>query len=73
MTGTCRKRNPFRGIVTISGKGQMVVPSPLREELDLKRGTRLIILKRKDDQGFTALKEEALTEKWEELLEIDGR
>ncbi len=60
MTGVCRQHNPFRGIVTVSEKGQLVIPSFLREELKINRGDRLIVLKRKDGQGLTLLKEGVL-------------
>lgn len=63
--------SPFRGIITVSNKGQIVIPQNLREELDLNRGDKLVILRRKNGQGFTALKEEALSEIFQKLAD-DG-
>ena len=67
--GSCKKNNPFRGIITVSDKGQIVIPSNLREELNIKKGNRLIVLKRKDNQGFTCLKEDVIQNTFQELSE----
>ena len=63
----CRRTNPFRGVITVSEKGQIVIPQSLREELGIERGDKLIILRRKDGKGFTALKEDALSETFFDL------
>jgi len=41
------------GVATLSEKGQIAIPVQVRKELDLKKGDRLLIIKRKDNAGFT--------------------
>lgn len=65
----CKKTNPFRGVITVSDKGQIVIPQDLREELKIKRGDKLIVLCRKDGRGFTIVKEEILSETFSDLAE----
>ena len=65
----CKKTNPFRGVITVSDKGQIVIPQDLREELSIERGDKLIVLRRKDGKGFTVLKEEILSETFSDLAE----
>jgi len=60
--GICKKTNPFRSVVTVSDKGQMVIPASLMRELDISKGCQLLILKRDDDLGFIALKSESISE-----------
>lgn len=67
MTGICKKTNPFRGIITVSEKGQVAIPADLREELGIKRGCQLIVLKREDGKGFTCLKEEVVQKTFQKL------
>jgi len=68
----CKKRNPFRGLTTISDKGQIVIPVDLRDELNLTRGQKLIILKRQDNQGFTCLKENVISDTLNKLAQKGG-
>ena len=56
-------------MTTISGKGQIVVPVGLREELKLGRGQQLIVLKRKDGKGFTCLKEDTIEDIFKKLAD----
>ena len=65
----CKRTNPFRGVITVSDKGQIVIPQDLREELGIRRGDKLIVLKREDGKGFTVLKEEILSETFSDLAE----
>jgi AbrB family looped-hinge helix DNA binding protein len=67
--GTCKKQNPFRGVITVSEKGQIVVPADLREDLGIARGDKLIVLERPDKQGFTCLKENAIENTLKKLAE----
>jgi len=67
MSGICKKTNPFRGIITVSGKGQIAISADLREELGIERGSRLIVLKREDGKGFICLKEEVVQETFQKL------
>ena len=69
MKGVCKQRNPYRGMMTVSDKGQVVVPADLRQELKIKRGDRLIVLKRKDNQGFTCLKEDIIQDAFTKLAD----
>ena len=69
MKGTCKKQNPFRGLTTVSDKGQIVIPADLRNELKIKRGQKLIVLKRKDNHGFTCLKESTIEETFTKLAD----
>ncbi|OHD57641.1 MAG: hypothetical protein A2Y33_06285 [Spirochaetes bacterium GWF1_51_8] len=67
--GTCNKNNPFRGVVTVSDKGQIVVPAGLMRELGIEKGSQLIIMKRDDNMGFTAIKSEAIQETLKKLVD----
>lgn len=69
--GVCRKQNPFRGVVTVSDKGQIVIPIALVRELGIERGSQLIILKRDDGLGFVALKSDAIVDTLSKLA-ADG-
>jgi AbrB family looped-hinge helix DNA binding protein len=66
--GTCKKLNPFRGTVTVSDKGQIVIPAALMLELDIEKGAQLFILKRDDDLGFIALKSTAIADAFSKLI-----
>ncbi len=59
--GICRRQNPFRGVVTVSDKGQIVIPVTLMRELNIEKGSQMFIIKRDDDLGFVALKSDAIT------------
>ena len=51
--GKCMKDAIVYGVVTISDKGQIAIPIQIRNELDLKGGDKLLIIKRKDNAGFS--------------------
>lgn len=51
--GQCMKDVIVYGVATLSEKGQIAIPVQVRKELDLKKGDRLLIIKRKDNAGFT--------------------
>ena len=65
----CKKTNPFRGVVTVSDKGQIVIPASLMRELDISKGSQIFILKRDDDLGFIALKSESISETFRKLID----
>jgi AbrB family looped-hinge helix DNA binding protein len=69
VKGTCQKQNPFRGIITVSDKGQISIPSYLRDELRIQRGDKLIVLKRKDTKGFTCIKEDVIKKTFQKLAD----
>ena len=50
------------GVVTVSDKGQIAIPVDLRKDLDIRQGDKLMVLKRKDDAGFTLLKLDMMDE-----------
>lgn len=54
--GKCMKDQVAYGIATISEKGQIAIPINIRRELDLTSGEKLMIIRRKDNAGFTFLK-----------------
>lgn len=54
--GICSKQRIVYGVVTVSEKGQIVIPVDARRDLDIKAGDKLIVLKRKDDAGLTLIK-----------------
>ena len=56
-------------IIKVSSKGQIVIPSKMRE--NLKEGDELVIIK--DDERFILKKVEKLTEKMKEDLEFAKR
>jgi len=62
MKGICSKMRIVYGVVTVSDKGQIAIPVDLREGLDIKKGDKLIVLKRRDDAGFTLLKLDKMDE-----------
>ncbi len=66
--GICSRKNPFRGTVTVSDKGQIVIPVALMREIEIEKGTQLFIIKREDNLGFVALKSEAVAEYIQKLV-----
>lgn len=58
--GICTLKTGFYGWITVSEKGQIVIPSNARKELDIKTGDRLLVLRRKDGNGFTLIKPDVL-------------
>jgi len=60
--GICSKRRIVYGIVTVSEKGQIVIPVDARRDLDIKTGDKFIVLKRKDEAGLTLIKLDKMDE-----------
>ena len=50
------------GTATVGSKGQVVIPSEAREELDIKPGDRLYVVDAMSGSGVVLLKEERLQE-----------
>jgi len=67
--GTCSVMRIVYGVITVSNKGQVVIPVDLRKELDIKQGDKLIVLKRRDNAGFTLLKLDKMDELMYQLQE----
>ena len=54
--GICTKIKIVYGVVTVSDKGQIAIPVDLREDLSIRSGDKLLVLKRIDDAGLTLIK-----------------
>ena len=65
----CEKTNPLQSMVTISCRGQIVVPASIMRELGLKAGDQLFIVKREDNLGFTALTGEAISKSLKKIID----
>lgn len=59
------------GVATISAKGQLAVPVNIRRELGLKEGDKVIILKRKDNAGFSFIRIEMMDKLMDRLRTDD--
>ena len=59
----------LHGVVTISDKGQIAIPVDLRSDLDLEKGEKLMVLKIKDEAGFTLLKIDKMDDLMNKLQE----
>ena len=60
--GYCRRMRKFYGFIKVTDKGQIAIPKDLREDLGIKTGNKLFVLKRKDGRGFNLIKEEVMDE-----------
>ena len=56
------------GTSTVGTKGQVVIPSDAREELDIKTGDRLYVMRAMHGVGVVLLKEEMLESFVEEMI-----
>ncbi len=54
--GICQKRKKFFGVITVTEKGQIAIPVEIRKELEIKKGDKLIVIKRNDNKGINLLK-----------------
>ncbi len=55
------------GTATVGSKGQLVIPSGAREELNIQTGDRLYVVSAMHGSGLVLLKEEKLSEMVEKL------
>ncbi len=57
-------RDPqFYGSASVGSKGQIVIPSDLREDIEIEPGDKLLFLRKsKGEKGFAVIKPEALFE-----------
>ena len=60
--GECTKRRIVYGVVTVSSKGQISIPVAAREDLNIKEGDQLLVLRRRDDAGLVLIKLDAMDE-----------
>jgi AbrB family looped-hinge helix DNA binding protein len=58
--GRCMREAVVYGVSTVSDKGQIAIPIIIRRELDLKKGDKLLIIKRSDNAGFAFIKLELM-------------
>lgn len=61
------RQNEFIEWITVSAKGQIVIPVEIRRKLDIKTGDRLLIIMRKDKDGINLIKKEALDRTFQEF------
>jgi AbrB family looped-hinge helix DNA binding protein len=59
--------NQFIGWVKVSSKGQVAIPTEIRNKIGIKNGDRLLIVLRKEKDGFNLIKSEALNEVFEKF------
>ncbi len=55
------------GLSTVSDKGQIAIPANIRRELDLKGGDKLLIIKRRDNGGFSFIRMELMNKLMERV------
>lgn len=67
--GACGYTRVYYGEVTVSDKGQIAIPSDLRERLQIKRGDRLVAVRRKDSKGFALIKEDEADKFFKKYME----
>ena len=58
--GICKRKLAQIKTVTVTERGQIAIPSLMREELDINKGDKLFALKRKDGNGINLIKVKAL-------------
>ncbi|MBU3978081.1 AbrB/MazE/SpoVT family DNA-binding domain-containing protein [Patescibacteria group bacterium] len=62
-----QKDNQFFGWLTVSSKGQVAIPSEVRNVLQIKEGDKLLMIIRKDKDGINLIKSDVLGEVFEKL------
>lgn len=55
------------GWITVSGKGQIAIPARARQELKIKTGDKLMILRRKNKDGFSLVKLDSIGKRLNKL------
>jgi AbrB family looped-hinge helix DNA binding protein len=65
----CTYNQFFYGFITVSDKGQIVLPKRAREELNINIGNRLLVIRRKDKKGITLIKAEIMNGFFKSLQE----
>jgi AbrB family looped-hinge helix DNA binding protein len=61
----------FYGSVTVSMRGQIVIPTQARRELKIERGEKLLVIGGPGDQGLALIRASAvdsLLKKWADLV-----
>jgi AbrB family looped-hinge helix DNA binding protein len=57
--------NEFITWVTVSSRGQIVIPKEIRKKLKIKTGDRLLTIQRKNQDGLNLIKSQAVDEAFE--------
>ncbi|KUO40478.1 MAG: hypothetical protein AVW06_02420 [Hadesarchaea archaeon DG-33-1] len=70
--GVCTHRRIVYGVVTVSDKGQIAIPTDLRNDLRIKVGDMLLALKRRDDAGATFVKMDVMDKFMNKIREDEG-
>jgi AbrB family looped-hinge helix DNA binding protein len=55
------------GWVKVSSKGQVAIPTEIRNRIGIRSGDRLLIVLRKEKDGINLIKSEALNEVFEKF------
>ena len=58
--GFCQRKVNYFNIITVTDKGQIAIPSSLRNNCKIKRGDKLVAVKRKNGDGINLLKADLL-------------
>ena len=58
--GICQRKRAFFGMITVTNKGQIAIPSEARKELDIKTGDKLLVVKRADGKGINLIKSDTI-------------
>jgi len=58
--GICQRKRVFFGMITITNKGQISIPSEARKEIGIKTGDKLLVIKRADDKGINLIKSDTI-------------
>jgi AbrB family looped-hinge helix DNA binding protein len=67
--GICAKMRIVYGVVTVSDKGQIAIPVDLREDLGIRSGDKLLVLKRVDEAGVTLIKLDRMDDLMRKIVE----
>jgi len=67
--GICVHNSGFYGWITVSEKGQIAIPVEARNDLRIKTGDKLLVLKKKDGSGITLIKQELLNKFLDKIKE----
>lgn len=62
-----KKSNSFYRWATVSSKGQIAIPIEIRNKLAIETGDRLLIILRKDEDGFNLIQENAVDSVFKKL------
>lgn len=68
--GVCTYKPDFYGWITVSEKGQIVIPADTRKKLDIKTGDKLLVLKRKDKKGLVLVKQDLLNKFLDKMRKV---